>query len=158
MAKIAVEADYAASAAKVWEKLGDFGGIGGWMPGVAKCELEGSGVGATRTLAMGLTMPLSCVAPATSCAQLEAAYAADPNNQTAQCSDFINNSCVCSIGQKPKIADESGTYATTCGFVTLQATNGTPSIAAFCVEGDSLHLMGIDSQGRPTSDQQARRQ
>ena len=53
MAKIAVEADYAASAAKVWEKLGDFGGIGGWMPGVAKCELAGTGVGATRTIAMG---------------------------------------------------------------------------------------------------------
>jgi carbon monoxide dehydrogenase subunit G len=53
MAKIAVEADYAASAAKVWEKLGDFGGIGSWMPGVANCEVAGSGVGATRTIAMG---------------------------------------------------------------------------------------------------------
>ena len=38
MAKIAVKADYAASAAKVWEKLGDFGGIGSWMPGVASAS------------------------------------------------------------------------------------------------------------------------
>jgi carbon monoxide dehydrogenase subunit G len=53
MAKIAVEADYAASAAKVWERLGDFGGIGSWMPGVANCEVAGSGVGATRTISMG---------------------------------------------------------------------------------------------------------
>ena len=53
MAKIAVEADYAASAAKVWAKLGDFGGIGAWMPGVAKCEVAGAGVGATRTISMG---------------------------------------------------------------------------------------------------------
>lgn len=53
MAKIAVEADYAASAAQVWAKLGDFGGIGGWMPGVARCDVAGAGVGATRTISMG---------------------------------------------------------------------------------------------------------
>ena len=53
MARIAVEADYAASAAQVWQKLADFGGIASWMPGVAKCEVAGSGVGATRTISMG---------------------------------------------------------------------------------------------------------
>jgi len=53
MAKIAVQADYAASAATVWERLADFGGIGSWMPGVAKCEVSGAGIGATRTITMG---------------------------------------------------------------------------------------------------------
>jgi carbon monoxide dehydrogenase subunit G len=58
MAKIAVEAEFAASAAAVWAKLADFGGIGSWMPGVQKCEVEGSGIGAKRRIAMG---PVSVV-------------------------------------------------------------------------------------------------
>ena len=35
MAKIAVNEDYAASAADVWAKLADFGGLAGWVPGRA---------------------------------------------------------------------------------------------------------------------------
>ena len=31
----------------------DFGGVKRWSPGVASCELEGSGVGAVRTIKMG---------------------------------------------------------------------------------------------------------
>ncbi len=53
MPKIAVEEDYAASAAVVWKKLADFGGLASWMPGVASCDTEGDGVGAVRKLAMG---------------------------------------------------------------------------------------------------------
>jgi carbon monoxide dehydrogenase subunit G len=53
MAKIAVEEDYAASAAVVWQKLSDFGGLASWMPGVATCESEGDGVGAVRKVSMG---------------------------------------------------------------------------------------------------------
>ena len=53
MAKIAVNEDYAATAADVWKKLADFGGLAGWMPGVEKCEVEGEGLGATRRVAMG---------------------------------------------------------------------------------------------------------
>ena len=53
MAKIAVEADYAASAALVWKKLADFGGLASWMPGVESCETEGDGIGALRKVAMG---------------------------------------------------------------------------------------------------------
>ena len=53
MAKIAVAEDYAASAADVWKKLADFGGLAGWMPGVEKCDVEGDGIGSTPTVAMG---------------------------------------------------------------------------------------------------------
>jgi carbon monoxide dehydrogenase subunit G len=53
MAKISVNEDYAASAADVWEKLSDFGGLASWMPGVKSCELKGEGIGAVRTLVMG---------------------------------------------------------------------------------------------------------
>ena len=53
MAKISVHENYAASAADVWRKLSDFGGLAGWMPGVKSCELKGEGIGAVRTLRMG---------------------------------------------------------------------------------------------------------
>jgi carbon monoxide dehydrogenase subunit G len=53
MAKISVNEDYAASAADVWRKLSDFGGLAGWMPGVKNCEVKGQGIGAVRTLALG---------------------------------------------------------------------------------------------------------
>jgi len=53
MAKISVNEDYAASAADVWQKLSDFGGLAGWMPGIKSCEVKGQGIGAVRTLAMG---------------------------------------------------------------------------------------------------------
>ena len=53
MAKIAVNEDYAATAADVWKKRADFGGLAGWMPGVEKCEVEGEGLGATRRVALG---------------------------------------------------------------------------------------------------------
>ena len=53
MAKIAVEEDYAASAAVVWTRLADFGGLAAWMPGVESCETEGEGVGAVRKVALG---------------------------------------------------------------------------------------------------------
>src|SRR5215831_637830 len=53
MARISVHEDYAASAADVWRKLSDFGGLAGWMPGIKSCELQGEGIGAVRTLKMG---------------------------------------------------------------------------------------------------------
>jgi carbon monoxide dehydrogenase subunit G len=53
MAKISVNQHYAASAADVWQKLSDFGGLAGWMPGVKTCEMKGEGIGAVRTLMMG---------------------------------------------------------------------------------------------------------
>ncbi|MBW2269533.1 MAG: SRPBCC family protein [Deltaproteobacteria bacterium] len=53
MAKIAVEEDYAASAAVVWKRLADFGGLASWMPGVESCETEGDGIGAVRKVVMG---------------------------------------------------------------------------------------------------------
>jgi carbon monoxide dehydrogenase subunit G len=48
-----VNEDYAASAADVWNKLSDFGGLAGWMPGIKSCEVKGEGIGAVRTLSMG---------------------------------------------------------------------------------------------------------
>ena len=49
MAKVEVSEAIAASAAKVWELLRDFGGISRWAgPMLQSVEVEGSGVGAVR--------------------------------------------------------------------------------------------------------------
>lgn len=53
MAEFKVEEEYAAKAAVIWEKIADFGGIDGWMPGVESCKATGQGVGAERRIAMG---------------------------------------------------------------------------------------------------------
>ncbi len=52
MGKIELSEEMAAPASAAWEKLADFGGLG-WMPGVEKVEVEGDGIGAVRTIAMG---------------------------------------------------------------------------------------------------------
>ena len=52
MAEIKIERDFNASASDVWEKLGDFAELG-WMPGVGSVEVEGEGIGAVRSIAMG---------------------------------------------------------------------------------------------------------
>jgi carbon monoxide dehydrogenase subunit G len=48
MAGIELHEEIEAPAAAAWERLSDFGGLAGWMPGVASCEVEGEGVGAVR--------------------------------------------------------------------------------------------------------------
>lgn len=53
MGKVEVNEEIAASAAAVWERIRDFGGIASWMAGVEKCEVEGEGVGAVRSVTMG---------------------------------------------------------------------------------------------------------
>lgn len=52
MGKIEVAEEIAAPASAAWDKLSDFGGLG-WMPGVEKCEVQGEGVGAVRSIDMG---------------------------------------------------------------------------------------------------------
>jgi hypothetical protein len=55
MGKIEVATEIAAPASAAWEKIGDFGGLGSWMPGIDKCDVEGEGVGAVRSISMGGT-------------------------------------------------------------------------------------------------------
>jgi len=52
MAELKVERDFSASAADVWEKLGNYAELG-WMPGVSSVEVEGDGIGAVRKIGMG---------------------------------------------------------------------------------------------------------
>ena len=41
MGKGTAEIDIARSPDQVWSVIGDFGGIGGWMPGIESCRLDG---------------------------------------------------------------------------------------------------------------------
>ena len=50
MADFKIDRSFNASADDVWAKLGDFAGLGDWMPGIVKNEVEGEGVGAVRKL------------------------------------------------------------------------------------------------------------
>ncbi len=51
MAEVKVSESVSAPAAKVWELLGDFGGVAKWGgPMLESCTVEGSGVGAVRTI------------------------------------------------------------------------------------------------------------
>ena len=53
MAEARVEQELPAAADAVWKLLRDFGGLARWSPSVTSCEVEGSGVGAVRTIRAG---------------------------------------------------------------------------------------------------------
>jgi len=53
MSEARVEGTVAAAADQVFGVFADFGGLMRWSPGLTGCDLEGSGVGAVRTLRMG---------------------------------------------------------------------------------------------------------
>jgi hypothetical protein len=54
MTEVKVSETIAAPAAKVWELLGDFGGVMKWGGAMMKsCSVEGEGVGAVRTIGLG---------------------------------------------------------------------------------------------------------
>lgn len=52
MSGISVNLDFTSAADAVWKELADFGGIGVWGPGVVSCKVEGTGVGAVRSVEM----------------------------------------------------------------------------------------------------------
>ena len=53
MSEVKVSESVAAPAAKVWELLGDFGGVAKWGGAMLQsCTVEGSGVGAVRTIGL----------------------------------------------------------------------------------------------------------
>lgn len=58
MAEVIVEDVIEASVDDVWAIMSDFGGVQRWSSAIEKCEVEGEGVGAVRTLTMpgGLTL------------------------------------------------------------------------------------------------------
>jgi len=63
MTEVKVSEKIAAPAAKVWELLGDFAGVQKWGgPMLQSCTVEGSGVGAVRTIGLpgGMSLQERC--------------------------------------------------------------------------------------------------
>lgn len=52
MAKFAMKTELGASAAAVWQAVGNFGGIRAFIPVVQACTVEGKGPGAVRTVTL----------------------------------------------------------------------------------------------------------
>lgn len=52
MPEVTCNSEITASADTVWELLGDFNGLAQWMGAIATSTLEGSGLGALRTLTL----------------------------------------------------------------------------------------------------------
>ena len=60
MSEVKISEKVAAPADEVWELLGDFGGLARWCgPVLQSCTVEGSGVGAVRTIGLE-TGPSEC--------------------------------------------------------------------------------------------------
>ena len=111
-------------------------------------------VSATRNTMLNINYPMACIAPNT-CADLEAAFAANTAIQSASCTG--DTLCACALTYVPQTSSEQGTYTTAGNMLTLTPTGGSPSTGAFCVEGNNLHLLGTDSTGQVTGDQVAER-
>ena len=65
MTEVKVSETIAAPAAKVWELLGDFGGVTKWGGSMLQsCTVEGTGVGAVRTIGLpgGMSLQERCEA------------------------------------------------------------------------------------------------
>lgn len=52
MSDVAVDVDFSSSADAVFKVFADFGGIAAWGPGIVSCKVEGSGIGAVRSVEM----------------------------------------------------------------------------------------------------------
>ena len=50
MASVSVTTTMPVAAEEAWRVVRDFGGVGGWIPGIASVQTAGSGVGAVRTI------------------------------------------------------------------------------------------------------------
>jgi hypothetical protein len=51
MAEVFVKDEFAAAVDEVWDLIGDFAGVARWAA-IERCEVEGEGVGAVRTLTL----------------------------------------------------------------------------------------------------------
>lgn len=76
-----------------------------------------------------------------------------------------DTTCVCPIETRPMSGSESGTYTTSGNMLNLMPTSGTPNSIGYCVQGDEVHLLNVEtitdmgvSKMRTRSDQVAQRQ
>jgi len=107
----------------------------------------------TRTLQYTETIPATCIDPAT-CADLADTYAL--LGVSASCAG--TTVCTCSVATSGT-GSETGTYATSGTTLTATDTvSGDVDTMAYCVQGNTVHLLSYNGAGQVTSEQIAQRQ
>jgi hypothetical protein len=106
-----------------------------------------------RTLQYTETTPQSCIDPGT-CADL--VYTYQLLGAAASCTG--TTVCTCSVAVAASGA-EAGTYVTSgTTFTATDSASGDVDNMAYCVQGNSLHLLSYNSAGQVTTEQTAQRQ
>jgi hypothetical protein len=102
---------------------------------------------ANGTIAIGfqLAVPLSCFVTGDTCADLDASFAQEMQQDmtiTSHSCAVSASSCVCTIGALQ--SNESGTYSTSGSVLTTTPTGGDASNDSYCVQGNTLHDLAVD--------------
>ena len=122
----------------------------------------GYAVAVTRGYSYTYNVPASCLNGGT-CADLAAEFAQSPTLQSSSCTG--STTCVCPLVYVPQDLTESGTYTTSGSTLTTTPTAGTAGTTSYCVEGNRLHFLDVQTitdmgavTMRTRSDQVAQRQ
>lgn len=95
-----------------------------------------------------LNLPVSCF-NGMNCAQasvtLQTYFTQNPDPAIQSVSCAGTGTCVCAIVATPSSTNESGTYSTAGNTLTTTPTGGAPSDQDYCVQGNSLHLVSVDT-------------
>ena len=117
----------------------------------------------TLSISYTMTLPASCIESGAPCSDFGDALAASASVESAYCAG--DTTCVCPIVTRPSSGSESGTYTTSGSMLNLSPANGTPSNVSYCVQGDRVHLLNVETitdmgvqKMRTRSDQVAQRQ
>jgi hypothetical protein len=117
-------------------------------------------VALTRTYAFTYNIPSSCLGGLT-CTDLAGQFERSIELESSSCTG--STTCVCPIVYLPREVNESGRYTTSGSTMRRTPTNGTTVSAPYCIEGDRLHILDIETIAgteptmRTRSDQVARR-
>ena len=89
-----------------------------------------------------ITIPSSCLTfngITATCAQLQAAIAADPSSGVQSCTS-AGSGCTCVSTVDPSNKSETGTWSTAANVLTETATGGQPGQSDYCVKGSTLTI------------------
>jgi hypothetical protein len=98
---------------------------------------------ATTTLSYTVTFPLACLGNVATCADVGDVLSNGAGVASASCSG--STICACSLSSAPVTASASGTYQTSGSTVTFMPSGGSPSTASYCVQGDRLHILDVET-------------
>jgi hypothetical protein len=101
----------------------------------------------TITIDFQLTVPTSCFAPGETCADLDAGFTQEMQQDmtiTSHSCAMSGSSCVCTLGSNQPTTD-SGTYVASGTTLTTTPTGGQASADQYCVVGgNTLHDLAVD--------------